>query len=966
MAVREVERPGGDSSADRAAAEERSRLYRGWEDVYRFKWTWDGVYWGTHCVDCYPGNCPFRVYVKDGMVWREEQAGTFQTIEEGVPDWNPMGCQKGAAWSQQLYSPDRLAYPLKRVGARGEGKWKRITWDEATTEIADAIIDAILEEGPESIVQEGTPEVQTIVPTSRFMGVIGGTTLDLQGSFNDFSMGLHITFGKFCPVSSADDWFHSELILIWHMNPIYTRIPFYHFIAEARYRGAEVITIAPDVSPSTVHADYYVPINFATDAAFALSMVQVILSEGIEDRQFISEQTDLPFLVRRDNGRYLRQADLEGKGRSDQLYFWDRKTGKPTPADRGHLKLPPDAEPALEGTYQVTLHDQTTVSVSPVLQILRERLDEDYTPEKQQSITGIHPDIVRMIARKAAKKKTNIMLGWNSCKYYHGDLMERSMCLFLAVTGNWGKKGTGIRSWSGGMFDGLILTMSKARPGVAATENVLQGIEMAVQMAKQQDPSRTYEIAIKEMALMRIAGQIRQTAAGEPGAPIGGARMSPPFLWWYYHAGYAERWNKKEWNDPSMKRSFQEYLDEALSKGWFAGVPYLPPNKRPLVLIECGGNMLRRTRGGQTALLKNLWDKFKLIVSIDFRLNITGLHSDIVLPAAQHYEKLGFHIPTPHVMNLTFSDRAARPYGEAKPEFEIYALILKKIEQRAKERGLESYKDAQGFERRFDELWMAYTANGYFLDEDRLYDEMVRDSVLAGTLPEGTTLQTLREKGFVRFIDLGFTPMAVAQASPIFPDQTHVPFRNHVEKGDPYPTYARRAQFYIDHPWFLEAGEELPVHKDNPKAGGNYPLRMTSGHNRWSIHAMNMSNWVMLQTHRGEPHVSISVKDAEERGVQDGDFIEVYNDVSSFVARARVSPLVRPGQIISYNGWDGFMYPGWRGANETEAGMVKWLLMAGGYGHLNYTPVEWQPVPADRAVPVDFRKTMKMPEPTRR
>src|SRR4030042_3505108 len=60
--------------------------YRGWEDLYRQAWTWDKVAWGTHCVDCYPGNCPYRVYVKDGLVWFEEVAGTFPTIEQGVPD----------------------------------------------------------------------------------------------------------------------------------------------------------------------------------------------------------------------------------------------------------------------------------------------------------------------------------------------------------------------------------------------------------------------------------------------------------------------------------------------------------------------------------------------------------------------------------------------------------------------------------------------------------------------------------------------------------------------------------------------------------------------------------------------------------------------------------------------------------------------------------------------------------------
>ena len=59
------------------------------EDRYRQRWRWDSVAWGSHCVDCYPSNCPFRVFVRDGKVVREEQAGAFPTIELGVPDMNP-------------------------------------------------------------------------------------------------------------------------------------------------------------------------------------------------------------------------------------------------------------------------------------------------------------------------------------------------------------------------------------------------------------------------------------------------------------------------------------------------------------------------------------------------------------------------------------------------------------------------------------------------------------------------------------------------------------------------------------------------------------------------------------------------------------------------------------------------------------------------------------------------------------
>jgi steroid C-25 hydroxylase alpha subunit len=933
-------------------------IYTGAKDLYRKKWEWDSVFWGTHCVDCYPGNCPMRVYVRDGVVWREEQSGSFQTIEEGVPDFNPMGCQKGASWSQSLYGPDRLMYPLKRVGERGEGRWNRVTWDEALTDIADRMIDAIENHGPQTITHEGTPEMATVIPTNKFFSTIGGHGLDLNGSINDFSIGLYETFGRFSPVSSADDWFHSEVVLIWHMNPVYTRIPFYHFIAEARYNGAEVINISPDVNPSHLHADYQISINGASDPAFGLAMVQVMFAENLAHWDFLREQTDLGYLVRTDNNRYLRQTEVEGKGREDQMYQWVPGQGLKL-ADRGNIKLN-GVEIALEGTFDVTLADGTTTTVRPVCDVLRQHLDTHFTPEKQQEITGVHPDVVRMVARKVATKRTNIMLGYNACKFYHGDLMERAQALVLAASGNWGKKGTGIRCWAAGMHDGAFIAPNKPGPGAANTEMVLSARDAGIAMMKATDPTMTTEIAVKRLGQlsMQLQRSSQNFGLGRQGADEhpNHSTSSPPAFWWYWQAGYNERWNKPGWGDESLPRTFDEYFNEALAKGWWQGMDHPRPEDPPKILIECGGNMLRRTRGGKTALLPTLWPKLELIVSIDFRISQTGLYSDYILPAAQHYEKIGFHIPTPHVLNLTFSDKAVEPAGEALNEWRIFYAICVKLAERAKERGLTEYKDPRGSVRRYADLPSAYSMKGFLLDEDRLADEQVRDSALAGTLPMGTNLRTLREKGHVRFIDWGLSPMALAQASPIKANETHVPFRDHTERGAPFPTYARRAQFYIDHEWFLEANEALPTYKPNPKAGGNYPLGLTSGHNRWSIHAMNQGNWVILGTHRGEPNVMVNPDDAAARGVKDDDLIRVFNDVSSFKVRAMVAPNVKPGQVVSYNGWAGFQYADWDGANEIEPGMVKWIGFAGGYGHLSHLGAEWQPVPADRWVPCDFEK----------
>ena len=115
--------------------------YRTWEDVYRQQWTWDRVVHCTHNRANCMSACAWNVYVKDGIVWREEQAHAYdEGGRGGVPDFFPRGCQKGACYSKLMVSPQRLRYPIERVGERGSGQWKRISWDEALDKVADGII----------------------------------------------------------------------------------------------------------------------------------------------------------------------------------------------------------------------------------------------------------------------------------------------------------------------------------------------------------------------------------------------------------------------------------------------------------------------------------------------------------------------------------------------------------------------------------------------------------------------------------------------------------------------------------------------------------------------------------------------------------------------------------------------------------------------------------------------------------
>ena len=109
--------------------------YRGWEDLYRNEWTWDSVSRSTHGVNC-TGSCSWNVYVKDGVILREEQAGDYPDIDPSLPNINPRGCNKGACYTDEYVNGDRrIKYPLKRTGNRGDGLWQQITWDQALTEI---------------------------------------------------------------------------------------------------------------------------------------------------------------------------------------------------------------------------------------------------------------------------------------------------------------------------------------------------------------------------------------------------------------------------------------------------------------------------------------------------------------------------------------------------------------------------------------------------------------------------------------------------------------------------------------------------------------------------------------------------------------------------------------------------------------------------------------------------------------
>jgi anaerobic selenocysteine-containing dehydrogenase len=469
---------------------------------------------------------------------------------------------------------------------------------------------------------------------------------------------------------------------------------------------------------------------------------------------------------------------------------------------------------------------------------------------------------------------------------------------------------------------------------------------MIRRMVGASDQTQTAEMIQNRM--MELVGEL----GGAMGAPV------PPAFLWYYQEGYKERWNDPENNCPSMKRSYDEYVTEAIEKGWW-GARYAKAYQtvEPRVLFEAGGNYLRRNRGGQKLLLEHFWPKLKMVVSVDYRITTTGLYSDYILPAAQHYEKLGHSMLSVHHLNWVLTDHATEPLGKALPDLHISMRLLEAIERRAAARGMTEFLDYNGTARPLTGLVSRFTHDGAIDDEEKYWDEALKDSATYGILPKGASLEMLREKGQLRYTNWGMVGHGQSQASTIEPDQVHNPLRWHTEDKIPYDTLVRRAQYYIDHEWFLEAGEELPTHKEPPNHGGaGRRFLLTSGHNRWSIHSMNMTNNIIQNTHRGEPFAFINDKDAAELGIANGEQVRLVNNAGDTLVAAKLSPAVRPGQVILYNGFEPYQHENWYSQADIEPGHVKHLGFAGGYGHLKYRLFSWQPIPADRAIRIDVEK----------
>ena len=897
-----------------AATPPESLPFDDWNDVWRRRWSWDRVVHSSHSGANCVAACSYDIFIRDGIAWYEEPNAIYEASEPGVPDSNPRGCPMGACYTHLMYEPSRVLHPLRRIGERGSGSWKRVSWDEALEEIADGMLDAAVESGTGSILfdagaADAGPDSTAF---SRIIGILGATLIESMAGIGDMPMGACQTLGMYDVEGTSDDWFKSDFLIVWLGNPAYTKPSEIHYMYELRYRGAKLAVIAPDYSATAIHADYWLNPRIATDAALALGMAQVILSEGLHDEAHIREQTDLPILVREDTGRYLRAADLKADGKEELLYFWDEATGELTevPGCQGQMQdsiALGDIRPALSGRFPVQLADATTVQVVPLLQRLREHLDANYEPQQVAAITGVGARTIRRIARELATAgAAMIVSGWGACKHYHSDLMQRGQILLMALTGNQGKSGGGYRvaSWW----------------PMAGTEG---------------PPNLTW---LQYEQMLQMVTQFSGTT------PL------MPFL--YTHAGYSEIWDRPELHDPALPRSTAEYMKEAVEKSW---IPIRPQgDAEPKVLLFRAANPLRRWPAPQIAK-KHLWPKLELIVDVNMKLSSSGMYADLILPAAGYYERDSLKYPQSYLPYFVLCEKAVEPLGESKSEWEIFGLLARKLQERARAREITKVKTAVGAEIDPTTAYDLWSNEG---EHDETEARAALDAILKSNTTTGKVgYEEASRTGLLPVVEASDAPHAVyATGTEYTPGRTLYPHARFIEKKHAWPTLSGRQQFLIDHPWYAEVGEMLPVHKEPPMAGGSYPLLLSGGHTRWSIHATARDSSLLLRLQRGEPSVWISEPDATARGVADGDRIRIFNDTGAFEVLAKVAPAIAPGLIMIYHAWEHYQFKDWRGQQEPVPAPWKPLHLAGGYAQLHYRLLYGAPGHSPRGQHVDFEK----------
>ncbi len=244
------------------------------------------------------GDVIVRLSTDDGTY----QGDAYGTDTEEVPQVR--ACLRGRSYRARLYSPERLMYPMKRVGKRGEGKFKRVSWDEALTEIAQRMVYLKNTYGPTALLDQSyagasygvlhkSDQIEGVL--ARFLGMFGCRTSSWSvPSYEGTKFASRMTFGTIEDGNEDDAYSHSKLIIMWGWNPAYTFHGgnTFYYMRMAKQRGCKFVLVDPQYTDSAAAYDaWWIPIKPNTDAAMLAAMAYVIFDNNWHDQAFIDRFT---------------------------------------------------------------------------------------------------------------------------------------------------------------------------------------------------------------------------------------------------------------------------------------------------------------------------------------------------------------------------------------------------------------------------------------------------------------------------------------------------------------------------------------------------------------------------------------------------------------------------------------------------------------------------------------------------
>lgn len=528
---------------------------RGWERVYRDLWKYDSKFTFT-CAPNDTHNCLLNAYVRQGVITRIGPTMRYGEAKDltgkgATHRWDPRVCQKGLALTRRFYGDRRVNQTMVRAGfkrwyeagfprgkdgrpdaeyfQRARDEWVRLPHTDAAKIVAAALKNIAEtytgEAGKQRLkaqhYDEATIEATGGVGTQvlKFRGgmpllgvtrvfglyrmansmalldahirkvgpdkAVGGKGFDNYSWHTDLPPGHPMVTGQQTVEFDLSAVEHCKTVVVWGMNWISTKMPDAHWLTEARLKGTRVVVIACEYSSTSSKGDDVVVVRPGTTPALALGFANVILREGLWDREYVRQWTDLPVLVRMDTLKYLRAQDVFGQGlaalkntvvlkpeekepapaaQTTQNYtteklrgewgdyvWWDRATNAPKMMTRDEVgKNSKVGDALLEGSIEITLTDGRKVRCRPVFDLVKEYAAH-FDPKTTEEITWAPAAAVESLARLFAQNPgtTLFATGMGPNQFFNNDNKDRDIFLLAALTGNVGKVGGNVGSYAG-------------------------------------------------------------------------------------------------------------------------------------------------------------------------------------------------------------------------------------------------------------------------------------------------------------------------------------------------------------------------------------------------------------------------------------------------------------------------------------------------------------------------------------